>query len=353
MFENSDGLTNTWRPDGRTQTTLRANGVDIVKSVARWDSPGVLRIELEPQFGGKITQVYRLANAEALSIGETIEHRLLAEAFHRDYSYGRDPNSGAGSRTAAASQDPAFRPVIEHPAFAPGAGPTVLVDRAHSGLNAARHYETFSDVFGRDGYVVKSLTSAITPESLRAANVLVVVNSRTAFTAIEVEAVRTWVADGGALLMIVDHPPYVMPTSGLAAGFGIHLRNAGAHDPNRDDNWLFFRRADGTLKDHPITRGIDEVVTFSGASFSIDAGGEPLLVFGPHACSFANAYDVNPLPLKGQLQGAVLSVGRGRVAVFAEAGMFSVQRGFGMQLPFAKQNVSFLLNVMHWLTPRQ
>ena len=158
-------------------------------------------------------------NAQILSIDETIEHRLLAQAFHRTYSYRRDTTSGAASDPAAASQDPAFHPTIARPAYAPGAGPTVLIDQAHTGLKAARHYATFD--------------------------------------------------------------------------------------------------------------------------------------FGPQVCSFANAYDVNPLPLSGQLQGAVLSVGRGRVAAFAEAGMFSVQNGCGMQMPFAKQNATLLLNVLHGLSHRR
>ena len=50
-----------------------------------------------------------------------------------------------------------------------------------------------------------------------------------------------------------------------------------------------------------------------------------------------------------------LTIGRGRVAVFGEAAMFSAQvsgperRPMGMNRPTAAQNPQFLLNVMHWL----
>jgi len=50
-----------------------------------------------------------------------------------------------------------------------------------------------------------------------------------------------------------------------------------------------------------------------------------------------------------------VTVGRGRVAVFGEAAMFTAQvsgperRPMGMNTPTAAQNPQFLLNVMHWL----
>ena len=48
--------------------------------------------------------------------------------------------------------------------------------------------------------------------------------------------------------------------------------------------------------------------------------------------------------------------GKGRVAVFGEAAMFSAQlagperRPVGMNKPEAPQNPQFLLNLIHWLT---
>jgi hypothetical protein len=51
-----------------------------------------------------------------------------------------------------------------------------------------------------------------------------------------------------------------------------------------------------------------------------------------------------------------MKVGKGRVAVFGEAAMFSAQlagRGgapMGMNAPEAAQNYKLLLNVLHWLS---
>jgi hypothetical protein len=62
------------------------------------------------------------------------------------------------------------------------------------------------------------------------------------------------------------------------------------------------------------------------------------------------------VPAEGMLQGAALTRGRGRVAVFGEAAMFSAQvsgderRRMGMNMTTASENPQLLLNVMHWLT---
>jgi hypothetical protein len=91
-------------------------------------------------------------------------------------------------------------------------------------------------------------------------------------------------------------------------------------------------------------------------AYSVGKGPVVLIVFGPEIYSLALQDDPNPAPMKGHLQGAVLPFGKGRVAVFGEAAMFSAQLSgptnnpMGMNAAIAKQNPQFLLNVMHWLT---
>jgi hypothetical protein len=61
------------------------------------------------------------------------------------------------------------------------------------------------------------------------------------------------------------------------------------------------------------------------------------------------------IPAIGLSQGAVSNYGQGRVAVFGEAAMFSGQlkgaskRPMGLNSPDAKENLQFLLNLIHWL----
>ena len=60
--------------------------------------------------------------------------------------------------------------------------------------------------------------------------------------------------------------------------------------------------------------------------------------------------------MDGWSQGAVLEFGDGRVAVFAEAMMFTSQvyvptgEKMGLVSKGAEDNEQFLLNIMHWLS---
>lgn len=261
--------------------------------------------------------------------------------------------------TASAQQvpDTAFRPPIEKPAYPLSKGPMVLIDEAHNNFHTATgRYLPFAELLRRDGYVVKASAVRFTTEALRDGKVLVIANAVEAFTSEEITAVRDWVAGGGSLLLIADHPPYVGPAAELGNAFGVRFLNGVAVEPNNRSGRIVFRRSDGTLMNHPVTKGIEEVATFTGTSFQLDAPGQPLLVFGPEVYSWKEENDPNPVPVKGHLQGAVLEFGKGRVAVFGEAAMFSAQlagpdkHSMGMNASIAKQNPQFLLNVMHWLT---
>lgn len=94
----------------------------------------------------------------------------------------------------------------------------------------------------------------------------------------------------------------------------------------------------------------------------VENGGALLLTLAPNSVLLlpVKAWEFGPatprIPAGGMLQGAAITAGRGRVAVFGEAAMFSAQvsaavrRPTGMNVPDAAQNARFLLNVMHWLT---
>lgn len=253
--------------------------------------------------------------------------------------------------------DTEFRPPIDKPAYPEGKGPLVLIDEAHNNFHTATgRYLPFAELLRRDGYVIKSSTARFTAEALRVGKVLVIANAVEAFTTGEIAAVREWVRGSGSLLLIADHPPFAGPAAELGQAFGVRFLNGVAVEPNNRSGRIVFRRSDGTLKDHPITKGINEVGTFTGTSFQLDTPGHPLLVFGPEVYSWKERDDPSPVPVKGHLQGAVLEFGKGRVAVFAEAAMFSAQlsgpdkRPMGMNAEIAKQNPLLLLNVMHWLT---
>jgi hypothetical protein len=284
---------------------------------------------------------------------------------------------------AAAQQvaDPDFKPAIERPAYAEGRGPVVCIDEAHHNFHTATgRYAPFAELLRRDGYSVKASAAAFTAESLKGCGVLVIANALSernqsdwslpidpAFTEAEAAAVDEWVARGGALLLIVDHMPMPGANQVLASRFGVRFSNGFALVPDVNAP-LVFKRSDGLLSDHAVTRGrgkgerVERVATFTGSAFRLERGGAPLLTFGPQVISLEPEVawqfkETTPkVDVKGWFQGAALRHGKGRAAVFGEAAMFTSQLAgpnrnkVGMNSPDAPQNAQFLLNVMHWLT---
>ncbi len=287
------------------------------------------------------------------------------------------------SANAQQVADTSFKPPIPDPAYRTGRGPVVMLDEAHFNFHTAEgRYKPFSELLRRDGYVVQASRLKFSKASLKAGKILVIANplaerNRTdwslptpsAFTEEEVEAVRNWVKGGGSLLLIADHMPFPGAAGTLASAFGIRFSNGYARDENVQGPML-FKLSDGSLREHQITRGraaaekVDSVATFTGSAFQVDGDAQPLLILGPSVSSFMTSVagqftsETPRIPVKGWYQGAVLRFGKGRVAVFGEAAMFSAQLSgpnqgrMGMNAPVAAQNPQFLLNVMHWLSGR-
>lgn len=277
--------------------------------------------------------------------------------------------------------DTSFKPPILKPAYSSGQGPVVMLDEAHFNFHTVDgRYQTFADLLRRDGYVVKASRSLFSKATLASGQILVIANALaernkeewslptpSAFSDQEIKAVRDWVKGGGSLLLIADHMPFPGAAENLALAFGVRFSNGYAVN-EKAQGPMIFKLSDGSLRQHQIIRGrednekIDSVATFTGSAFQVKGKAEPLLILGPSVVSFMTSVagemnDQTPrIPVNGWYQGAVMRVGKGRLAVFGEAAMFSAQLGgpnktpMGMNAPVASQNAQFLLNVMHWLS---
>lgn len=278
--------------------------------------------------------------------------------------------------------DTSFTPSVGTPAFKTGTGPVVAIDGGHHNFHTmSGRYLPFARVLQRDGYVVKPLAGRFTPGELAGVRILVVSNALakeneeewslptpSAFDSAEVAAVRDWVKGGGSLWLIADHMPFPGAAGPLAAEFGILMVNGFALDAQAQNGQIPYSRSAGTLAEHPITRGrnpaerIDSVTAFTGQAFRLETHGDPLMTVGHNIVLFMPevAWQFSKLTpsmsASGMLQGAVLKYGRGRVAVFGEAAMFSAQVAgpnrfpVGINDPHAPQNAQFMLNVAHWLS---
>ena len=273
------------------------------------------------------------------------------------------------SATANAQQavDPDFVASVEHPEYKAERGPIVMIDEAHFNVHTASGgHKPFASVLSLDGFRVRPFKERVSARALKGVDVLVISNASSAFSDDEVREVHDWVRRGGALLLIVDHMPAPGAIETLASAFGAQWSNGYAQDP-KSGGLIVFKRSDGSLGEHAITNGrnsaerIDQVTTFAGSAFQA-SGAQSLLTFKGEAVSWlptsvGKLVSGTPsISVKGWQQGAVLTLGRGRVALFGEAAMFTAQRvgpnqeAMGMNARNAPQNQQFLLNVMHWLT---
>lgn len=278
--------------------------------------------------------------------------------------------------------DTLFNPKIGAPAYRENEGPTVLLDEAHYNFHTASgRYLAFARLLGKDGYAVQPNRAQFTRAALDKAQILVIANALarenendwvlptpSAFDSSEIAAVREWVNDGGSLLLIADHMPFPGAAGELAAQFGVLMCNGFAMIDGGNDGRIAYSRQKGSLADHPVTRGrskeerVDSIVAFTGQAFRLEGKGDPLMMLGHNivllmpevAWQFSKLTPA--ISASGMLQGATVQFGKGRVAVFGEAAMFSAQVAgpnrvpMGMNDPSAPQNPRFLLNVMHWLS---
>jgi hypothetical protein len=240
-----------------------------------------------------------------------------------------------------------------------------------------------------DGFVV-SAAPHFDVRSLRGVRILVIANAMgdfldsstgtvrngqmgPAFTPFECDAVRDWVRGGGSLLLIADHVPWGDASAILARRFGVEMGLGIVMDLKHADGnptRLIYSIENGLLGDHPIRRGrnseeqVRKVLAFTGQSLSVPANATVLLRIGNDATESFDPQDQRKVEagipagtkVERRAQGIAMPFGKGRVAVFGEAAMFSAQvatldgKSFrvGMNVP-GNDDRQFALNVMHWL----
>jgi hypothetical protein len=270
--------------------------------------------------------------------------------------------------TQIASQraDPAYKPTVTNPAYT-SKNPRVLFDEAHDNFHRTTgNFGPFAALIRADGYTVVPNPDAFTNERLKDFDILVISNARgpangSAFSDAEIEAVTTWIKNGGSLLLVADHTPFGGYAERLANRLGIDMSKGYTDDPaNRDPviKDLLFSRDNKLLGDHPITRGrtdserINRVVSFTGQSLKSTEGTVILKLADTAYDEFPNSEEKKPAA--GRAQAIALSYGKGKVFVSGEAAMLTAQltpqgRKFGMNVD-GIDNRQYALNVMHWLS---
>ncbi len=278
-------------------------------------------------------------------------------------------------------QDSSFVFWIYQTAYKTGKGPVILIDEAHNNFHTLDGgFYALGKLLKQDGYRVKKLSSPIDSiELLKDCKILVIANSLnkvnvhnwvlptpSAFTDLEIYNIKKWVENGNSLLLIADHMPFAGAAQKLGEEFGFEYLNGFAF--TRKNVWppSVFSLKNKTLAASPLVKGIkeyeniDSVITFTGSAFEAPDSSIHILTFTRDnysqqpdtAWRFTN--NTPKQNLEGFDQGAVLKFGKGKVAVFGEAAMFTAQiiNGdvkVGFNSDTAPQNAQFILNLIHWL----
>lgn len=282
--------------------------------------------------------------------------------------------------------DPDFDPAVGCPAYARGVGPRLLLDEAHRNLHTASgRYASFAAVAERDGFRVEPWTTDFSAAPPPEGVILVIANARgakemtdAAFSPAEVENLRSWVAAGGSLFLIADHTPFGSAAGSLSSALGVEMIDGHARDAQNKapelpgPAFLEFTRANGLLGEHPILHGrspgeaIGRVVTFGGQALRPGPNAAVLLRLGPEAevTPERQGTDAQARNVGGLAQAVALEIGKGRVVVTGEAGLFGAQilsaenaravglpgeLRFGMNHP-GTDDRQLLLNILHWLS---
>lgn len=257
----------------------------------------------------------------------------------------------------------------------------VYIDEAHNNFHTKdNRFKPFSNVLRQAGYKVKGFKEKFSKESLEEIKVLVISNALvenargpfvvptpSAFSKKEIKVLKEWVKRGGALFLIADHMPFAGASEKLAKAFGFTFYDSFLFDENR--RGIFdFSNENSLLGNHKIINGSDNyekvksIKTFTGQAFkipnkaiSILKTNEKMRVHLPDTMWRFSEKTKN-FSAKGLSQGAIMKYGKGRIAFFGEAAMFTAQLAgrnrfkVGMNAEGAEENYKLLLNIMTWLS---
>ncbi len=262
---------------------------------------------------------------------------------------------------------------VEQPTYS-GNGPIIAIDGGHNNFHKLDgRFKPFGRLMNLDGYTVRDI-QVFEKKELEEIDVLVISNPLhesnlgnwqnpcpSAFTDAEIKAVKKWVKGGGRLLLIADHMPFGGAAKKLGEAFGFEFANGFAM--GKQGSWPpdTYEKSAGTLNEHPITKGIPKLAAFTGSALKAPKKASILSRFpeGYKVLLPAVAWqfsDDTPSKAGSEfVQAAVMQVGKGRIAVFTEAAMFTAQVAndgktkFGFIAEVAEYNQQFIIQLMRWL----
>ncbi|WP_025666051.1 hypothetical protein [Aquimarina megaterium] len=276
--------------------------------------------------------------------------------------------------------DTTYSPEIITKMYPKKTGTTIHIDQGHRNFHTKNNrFLPFAKLVSEDGYKVDGFDGKFEKDKLKDLKILVISNAlsensrppfvaptESAFSTSEINNVKEWVKNGGSLFLIADHMPFAGASANLAKAFGFTFYDSFVMDA--DDKGIFdFSRKNEMLGNHVITNGrnhqerVHKIRTFTGQGFKAPKKASSILNLKKEYTVFITDTmwvfnEKTPrISAENLSQGAVLEYGKGRIAVFGEAAMFTAQIAgrdrvkVGMNSAEASENYQLLLNLIHWL----
>jgi len=265
-----------------------------------------------------------------------------------------------------------FEPVVSTPRYETPSV-TICFDTIHHNLHKpSGGFAALARLLKADGYRI-SEPSELNDRTLDECHIFIIANPLnkanvgrwirpilSAYDKDEIACLDNWVSKGGRLLVIADHMPFAGAAAELAQNFG--FRYFDGFVMAGEDHWPpeTYRKSDGTLKDVFLTQDIDSLAGFTGSALDSPEGAlivanfpkDYNLYISEEAWVFDEQTEV--VALDSLEMGAVMPFGKGKLAFFTEAAMFTAQivqdrYRVGFNMPGGYQNQSFILKLIHWL----
>jgi hypothetical protein len=275
--------------------------------------------------------------------------------------------------------DTTFTPHIVEPLFDESVAPVICIDSAHNNLHTlGGGFSPFARLMKANGFQVRDISSSVTDTAvLSDCDIYAIINplhesnlgnwrlpNPSAFTTQEIIEINNWVNDGGRIFLVADHMPFGGAAFELAKSFGFEFSNGFARLKKEGNHPDYFSLQNERLQEHQMLAGeIQSVTTFTGSAFKYPEKAELILSFKKGdislepeiAWQFADT--TKTIDLENYAQGAVMNYGKGKLAVFGEAAMFTARDitnengtfkvGFNSRL--APNNQQFAVRLMRYL----
>ncbi|WP_148311369.1 hypothetical protein [Nonlabens marinus] len=284
------------------------------------------------------------------------------------------------SMQAQQQPDTLFQFQFDNPRYSGNDAPIIYIDGKHNNLHQLDGgFAPFAKLAERDGYQLVKFSSNTALSEVKVLVIANPINSKNqgnwrrpiypAFAEDEILTIKSWVNNGGRLLLIADHMPFAGAANELANAFGFDFCDGFAQLSDKDQGYEAFtvennRLANSILTDGTYGAAVHKVISFTGSSFRKPDEALGILKFNQNdRClvpEIAWQFDDSTLQvnLKDQYQGAIMNYGKGKIAVFGEAALFTAQTisqngntfKVGFNTPAALENIEFVRNVLHWLS---